>query len=248
MTAWHEDERFWKMFGSAMFTQERMAAAEWDVDGILEIAPTPPQGRVLDMFCGPGRHVLEFARRGFEVTGVDRTQAYLDQAAASAAEENLQVELIQADGRRFIRRNTYDLAVNLYTSFGYFENPQEDVQMARALYESLKPGGKLVIEMIGKEVIARDFRARSWRQFSDFMMLEERRLRDDFGWLESRWIIIKDGAQREITIGHRIYSATEIKSLLLSCGFARTSAYDGLSGEPYDHRAIRLAVVAEKEY
>jgi len=248
MTAWHEDERFWKMFGSAMFTQERMAAAEWDVDGVLEIAPKPPGGRVLDMCCVPGRHVLEFARRGFEVTGVDRTQAYLDQARDSAEEDGLEVELLQADARQFIRRNTYDLAVNLYSSFGYFENPQEDAQMARGLYESLKPGGKLVLEMMGKEVIARDFRARSWRQFRDFMMLEERRLRDDFGWLESRWIIIKDGDQREITIGHRIYSATEIKSLLLSCGFARASAYDGLSGEPYDHRAIRLAVVAKKEY
>jgi len=59
---------------------------------------------VLELACGPGRHALEFARRGYRVTGVDRTARYLETAREKAGEEGLDVEWVEADMRTLRRR------------------------------------------------------------------------------------------------------------------------------------------------
>lgn len=98
---------------------------------------------MLDLCCGPGRHVLEFARRGFRVTGVDRTQRYLEAARATALSEGLAVELVQADMRDFSRPPTFDLALNLFSSFGYFAEAADDLQVLKNLNASLAPGARV---------------------------------------------------------------------------------------------------------
>src|SRR5206468_5375646 len=117
----------------------------------------PRRASVLDLCCGPGRHSLEFARHGFQVTGVDRTARYLDAARAAATGEGLTVEFVQGDMPHFQRPAAFDVALNLFTSFGYFEDEAEDLCVLRHLHTSLKPGGQVLLEMAGKEPLARDF-------------------------------------------------------------------------------------------
>jgi 2-polyprenyl-3-methyl-5-hydroxy-6-metoxy-1,4-benzoquinol methylase len=81
---WHEDDSFWLTWGPVLFSEGRKAAATEQVDRIITLASTPPQTRVLDLCCGVGRHSLALARRGYRVTGVDRTTAYLKQASEKA--------------------------------------------------------------------------------------------------------------------------------------------------------------------
>jgi SAM-dependent methyltransferase len=194
-----------------------------------------------------GRHSLEFARRGYSVTGVDRTIAYLQTAREASAAENLVVEWIQADAREFLRAGTFDLAINLYTSFGYFEDPAEDRQVAENLFHSLKPGGSLVMDLMGKERLARIFVPRKWDQLPDgSLFLQERRISDDWTWIESRWILVQDGQQREFTLGHRLYDGAGLRILLLDSGFESVALYGDMDGVPYDHDARRLVAVARK--
>ena len=62
--------------------------------------------------------------------------------------------------RKFKRPDSFDLALNMFTSFGYFENPADDAQVLRNIHGSLQPGGSLVLETIGKEVLGRIFQER----------------------------------------------------------------------------------------
>ncbi|MFQ5858089.1 MAG: class I SAM-dependent methyltransferase [Anaerolineae bacterium] len=185
--------------------------------------------------------------RGFRVTGVDRTTAYLERARRQAVEEGLNAEFVHEDMRSFRRPETFDGAINLFTSFGYFQDPAEDLQVVRNLHASLKPGGRLVMELMGKEVLARIFRERDWHQDEDgTLFLEERTISSGWDWIENRWITI-DGSQRtEFTLGHRLYSGTELAALLRQAGFTSVTLYGGLAGGPYDHTAPRLAAVAQK--
>ena len=100
---------------------------------------------MLDLCCGVGRHSLELVRRGFRVTGVDRTQAYLDLVAAAAKREALDLELVRQDMREFHRDESYDGVINLFTSFGYFEDPRDDQRVVDNVYASLRSGGVLVM-------------------------------------------------------------------------------------------------------
>jgi len=189
---------------------------------------------------------VELARRGFRVTGVDRTRAFLDEAGRAAAEVSVAVELVEGDMRAFERAGAFDLALNLFTSFGYFEDPGDDLEVARRFERSLRPGGVLVMELVGKEVLARDFEARAWREADGTLMLDQRELSRDWGWIRNRAISIRGSDRSEVVFEHRLYSAVELRTLLLEAGFAAVGAFGGLDGRAYDEAALRLVIVARK--
>ncbi len=247
MTTWHEMDDFWHTFASFMFGESEWEAAPHDIEQVLQLLGLPPGAAVLDMGCGPGRHSLELARRGFRVTGVDRTAAYLRQARQAAEEEGLEVEFVKADMRDFCRADAYQGAVSMYTSFGYFEDAAENQRVLDNLYRSLQPGGRLLVDVMGKEILARIYQRRNWSEEEDgTLVLQDRQVGRDWSWMEVRYIAVRAGEQREFRVSHWIYSATELRSLLQAAGFAEVSVYGDLAGAPYDQHAKRLVAVARK--
>jgi SAM-dependent methyltransferase len=246
MSKWHERDSFWETV--PMFSERHWEVAPEQVAGAISLLGLEPGATVLDLPCGEGRHSLELARLGFRVTAVDRTAAYLQTARERAAAEQLELELVKADMREFVRPQAFDAAINLFTSFGYFEDPEEDRRVARNFYDSLKPGGKLVMDLMGKEVLARIFLPRDWQELPDgSIYLQERKAAREWTWMENRWILIRPSGQRvEYSVNHRIYDGAGLKSLLLSVGFEAVDVYGGLAGQPYDTEARRLVVVARK--
>jgi SAM-dependent methyltransferase len=243
---WYEDDAFWETWAPFMFSRERLESAPEEVSNLISLLEIDPGASVLDLCCGPGRHSLELARRGFSVVGVDRTRTYLDKAQRQAESEGLKLEFVQKDMRDFSRSDAFDVAVNLFTSFGFFENKEDDELVMKNVYRSLKKNGKLVIDLMGKEIIARIFRERDWQQIDGGIMLEERKVSNDWSWMEVRWILLRDGKMKEFRFSHRPYSAVELRALLEICGFDVTGVYGDLAGAPYDHKAKRLVVLARK--
>jgi SAM-dependent methyltransferase len=247
MPRWNDDDRFWETFAPRMFSDQRWEAAPADVDAVLALAGVAPGAAVLDLPCGVGRHTLELARRGFEVTAVDRTAAFLEPLRQRLAAERLSAEVVEADMRQFRRPGAFDLALNLFTSFGYFEDPAEDRAVAAGFLEALRPGGALVMDLVGKETLARVFRERDWSEQPDgSIMLEERRIKPDWSWIDNRWILIRGTERIEFQVSHRLYSAVELSALLADVGFTSVAVYGDLDGAPYDHTARRLVVVARR--
>jgi SAM-dependent methyltransferase len=246
MSDWFNDDAFWETFESYMFTPERLEAARVEVDAMIALLGLQSGAKLLDLCCGAGRHALEFARRGFEVTGVDRTRAYLEKARSIAATERLSIAFAEADMREFVRPDTFDAAINVFTAFGYFDDPADDLKVARNLRTSLKPGGRLLLDVNGKENLAAKFRPRDWSRRGDAIVLEERRLLDGWKRIESKWTWIGGDQRRESTLTVRLYSGAELESLLLEAGFARVELYGRLKGTPYDETAERLIAVATR--
>jgi SAM-dependent methyltransferase len=247
MTTWHDDDEFWNLMAPFMFGEERWAGTPAEVDQLVQLVDLAPESIVLDLACGPGRHSLELARRGHMVTGVDRTVSYLRQAHYRAAGEGLDIDFVENDMREFCRPDSYDLAISVFTAFGYFEDPDENQRVLRNVYDSLHEGGVFVLELMGKEALARVFQERDWQEQDGLLMLEERRPVKDWSWMDARWILI-DGTRRlEYQFGHWIYSAVELKEMLLEASFASVFCFGSLAGEPYDQHARRLTAVARKQ-
>ena len=244
---WYENEDFWRELRPMFFNPERWASTVDQVDKIVELLDLQPGARILDLCCGPGRHSLEFARRGYFVTGIDRTAEYLDEARASADKEGLSIEFKQIDMRDFRDESAFDAALNIFTSFGYFDNPEDDRRVIENISASLRVHGKCVIDTIGKEVVARNFRQSDWHRDGDgTIIIEERSICEDWSRINNTWTIIRDGNQKEFEFTLRCYSAVELASLLTEGGFSNVNCYGGLSGNCYDHEASRLVVVGEK--
>src|SRR5271165_6977769 len=239
---WFEDESFWRDFYPVMFPPERFAAASAEVDQILSL--TKPAGqKVLDLCCGPGRHSAEFAKRGFSVTGVDRTGFLLDKAR----EHSSAVEWVQQDMREFVRPGFYDLACCLFTSFGYFSDDEENLGVLKNIHANLRPGGVFVIDVLGKERLAR---VRQEAICTDhphgIQWLQRPRIQDDWTKVRNEWVLIKDGHARTFWLEHFIYSGRELKDMLLQSGFAAVDLFGDFSGKPYDVDAARLVAVARR--
>ena len=89
MKIWYEDDDFWEVMGPKLFSEDHWKKAPEEVQKIIALLGIEPVAHVLDLCCGPGRHSLELARRGFTVTAVDRTLRYLEDAKKRAEQENL---------------------------------------------------------------------------------------------------------------------------------------------------------------
>jgi SAM-dependent methyltransferase len=249
MTPWQDDDAFWEAVSPFLFPESRWGeAARSDVDQVVALASIEPGAHILDLCCGPGRHSLELARRGFTVTAVDRTIAYLEQAGQQAATEGLSVDFIRGDMLTFCRPGAFDIAINLFTSFGFFDSDADELTVLRNIFESLKSGGRLVMEMMGKEVLARKFQPHSWQSNADStaFLLEERKVRPGWSHVENRWIMCDDKGQREFRWTIRVYSGAELDAILRRAGFRSVTLQGGLDGGPYDDEAKRLVAVATK--
>ena len=243
---WHEDDSFWETWGPLMFTAEKIAAAKEEMEKVIALTELKPGKSVLDLCCGVGRCSLELARRGFSVTGVDRTTSYLTEAQKQAEQENLEVEFVQEDMRAFVRPESFDCVLSMFTSWTYFENPDEDKQVILNAYSSLKPGGKLVIQTHGKETLARIFQERGWNERDGVIWLQEREVRKNWSWMWNRWILLKGNERIEGEITHRLYAGSEIVNLLTKCGFSKVALFGDLDGNPYNQNARQLITVGYK--
>jgi SAM-dependent methyltransferase len=241
---WFEDEEFWTAYATTMFDEERWAEVTAVVDAIEALARPAPGAAVLDACCGPGRHSVELASRGYRVTGVDLTEAYLE-AARESADGMPNARFVRADIRSFEEPGAFDLALNLFTSFGYFAEPADDLEALRRIRSSLRPGGVLVLETNGKETAVRDFVPGESFERAGWTVTTEYRVIGPWESLGNRWILSKDGvvaADRSFAI--RLYSGTEMRAALRAAGFSEVEILGGLDGSPYDRGAKSLVALA----
>ena len=267
---WFNDKNFWEIFAPVIFDDKHWAEVPEVADSVTRLAglklygsssgtgsPSGPMGpRALDLCCGMGRITSELARRGFVAAGVDISDCLLRTAREDAAYEHLDIEYIREDARSFKRPDFFDTAVNLYISFGYFENPADDLLLARNVYESLRPGGSFIIETLGKEIAVRDFIPGEWFQRAGFMVLTEYEAVDSWAGLKNRWILIQNTHAGTVTAAapfriektftQRLYSATELRALLFEAGFSLVELYGGWDERAYDQNAQALIAVGRK--
>lgn len=257
---------FWIDMADTMFPPERIAAADSEVQAYSKLLALERPLDILDMPCGVGRHSHAWARRGHRVTGVDITPCYLERARASsreAADGSSRVEkslaapttptFHQADMAAFDAPASFDLLTNLWTSFGYADAPEGDEAVARSFFRALRPGGRLLMDLAGKEVVVRRFQTHRWHpREGSSLVLEEARVLDAWRAVSMRWVAIEPGfganatCVRDHTTRLRLYSACELGAVLERVGFRGIREFGSAAGTPYDHEATRLVVIAEK--
>jgi SAM-dependent methyltransferase len=239
---WFADDSFWESFYPVMFPAERIDAAWVQVEQI--VALTSFDGKdVLDLCCGPGRHSAELAKRGYNVTGVDRSAFLLSRAR----ERSSDVEWISSDMRDFVRPASYDLVINMFTSFGYFEDKDDDVRVLRNIHTSLRDGGVFLIDVIGKEYLAKVFQPTvSYTAPNGSTLVQRHEIFDDWTRIRNEWMLVDGERVKRFTFHHTVYSAQELKDRLGAAGFGSVAVYGDLEGNEYGTAATRLVAMARK--
>ncbi|HEU0173590.1 MAG TPA: class I SAM-dependent methyltransferase [Blastocatellia bacterium] len=247
MGEWFEDESFWSELYPFMFPEERFRLAEEQIEKVLALAGYK-EGAVLDLCCGPGRHSLALAKHGIQVTAVDLSECLLRKAKEEAAKLNLEIEFVSDDMRHFVRSNSFSLILNMLTSFGYFDDKEDDLKALRNAYQSLKPEGAIVIDLFGKELLARKYQATSSMDCGDGVLLIQRHeICEDWTRCRNEWILVKDGTAKTFNFQTRLYSGQEMKDILQRAGFEEVKVFGDLDGNDYGVDADRLIAVGRKK-
>jgi len=244
-SSWHSQDAFWETFEPLLFSQQRLSSAREQVEKIEKLLQIQADARILDLPCGNGRHSIELAERGYDVIGVDRTGQYIEAAKAKAEQRNLNPEFVVGDMREYCLPDSFDVILNLFGSFGYFDDT-DNRKVAENMVASLRPGGQFLIETMGKEILARDFIERDWSEQGDLLVLSEKKITPHWERVETRWIVVRGAERFEHHVSVRSYSAVELSSLLAACGFREIQVYGSLDGIEYDQDAQRLVVVGRK--
>ncbi|MFB6489758.1 MAG: class I SAM-dependent methyltransferase [Thermoproteus sp. AZ2] len=202
-----------------------------------------PGHRFLDAACGHGRH-MAFMPEG-AVVGLDVNLRYL-------AEAKKYGDVVAADLRMPpFRRRAFDGAYIMHSSLGMFGD-EEDLEILMWLSGSIKPGGRLAVDIANKAKLDRAYSlfGESWNMWisaGPYRVLSAAIYNPLTGIVRETRYIYKAGeylGSRALEL--RVYSASELGLMLRSVGMSIVAVYGDFNGSPYNDASDRLIVVAVK--
>ncbi|HEY3609623.1 MAG TPA: class I SAM-dependent methyltransferase [Pseudonocardiaceae bacterium] len=223
-----------------------------------ELALAPGGARVLDVACGTGRHAVALAARGHHVTCVDISSDYLAATRRRAQARGVDVELVHSDMRDLsaLPRASFDAAINMYTSFGYFDRDEDNTRSLSAIAAVLRPGGRLLVDVINRDWFVRnhfpsefadapgtEFVIRDYEEVDGTIVLHQNVFDPEHSRL--RWTCRPSGENRaDVVVDYRMYSLHELLAMIRHSGLTPVRTLGDYDGRPYDLFSPRLLCVA----
>lgn len=242
---------WWETFFAGLWEQAQVGNGSEDDNRVaadkLERALELQSGaEILDVPCGDGRISIEFAARGYAVTGAELNQAFLAVAARKAEDRGVSVTWLRHDMRDLPFDSRFDAAINVGGSFGYFDDAG-DARTAAGLHRALRSGGRLLMDVASAETIFPRYRERVWSSVDGILVLNENRYDHETGRNETDWTLLgADGTREHRHSSMRLYTYHELAGLLTDVGFTSVDGFDAEDLGRFRIGASRLIVVATK--
>lgn len=222
------------------------------VDFIIKSLALIGNERILDLACGYGRHSLEFARRGYTVTGVDITKVYIEDANKTAQTENIDANFICEDIRDISFCGEFDVVLNMADgAIGYLESDEENAKIFDVIARALKPGGKSFMDIQSGDYASAHFPQKLWDAGEHGLTLSL------FEWDPESKIMLY--GQNDFAYGDklgkpdmpcgnptRLYTQKEIEEIMKSRGMKLFSAYCDYNGTLASEKGFQLIACSKK--
>ena len=244
---WYED---W--FDSAayelVYDRRDLTEAERVADLIERTIHPKADADVLDVGTGRGRHARVLARRGYRVTGLDLSANAIAMAQRRATEEGLtpeQIVFVQGDMRLPHFQARFDGVVNLFTSFGFFDDDDDHQRAIGSMAAALKPSGWLVQDFLNAPYVRAHLVPEDEKTVNGVHVRQER-------WLEGervkKRITITNGTADPYTFTESVHLLTrdDFGRLYATAGLRLTHTFGDYDGAPYTAQSPRLILMAEK--
>lgn len=244
MSWWQEyfGELYLRMF-QAIPGPERTAQ---EVAGTVTFLDLSPGARILDLACGQGRHAVSLAQLGYRMAGLDRSVYLLRRAREAAEEADAAVEWVQGDMRRLPWGEQFDACVSLFTSFGYFEEEEQNQQVLEEVCRVLTPGGQFLLDVSNRDYYLLRMWPCSWRRYAGAIILEETTFDPENCRFATSFTWVDEGRTETLSHSVRHYTAPELQGMLHRAGLEPMELFGDFDGRPFDLDSQRLIVVARK--
>jgi SAM-dependent methyltransferase len=215
-----------------------------EVDFLEKSLNIPPQGRVLDVPCGSGRHAIELGRRGHSVTGLDSSEESIAEAQASGVAG---AEWVLADMCDLRWEAEFDGAYCSGNSFGYLNHEAARGFLA-GIARSLKPKGRFVMDtgMVAESILPGLGNGR-WHRLGDIYVISENRYHPAESRLDIDYTFIQDGKVETRPSTSYCFTAGELCRMQQAAGLHVVGLFDWYSDTPYQLGSRGMVIVSEKQ-
>ncbi len=204
-----------------------------------------PQKKLLDCACGYGRHIASLTKRGMPVIGIDRSTSMLKAAARKLRSADIDPScLVQGDLRSMPFEHTFDYAVCLFNSFGYFDAEDDNFRVLASVARALKPGGKFLLDVVNRDFVIRSMAPKDWFEHRGAFILERKRFDPVRSRSEIDVTVVDKRGKRSYHHSIRLYSFTELSMLMEAAGFKLQGVIGDFSGGRFDSQSGRMLVLA----
>jgi SAM-dependent methyltransferase len=229
----------WKAYSPAGTKQE--------IQFICDVLNLDDNARLLDLYCGYGRHAIELAKRGWQVTGIDANQEFLDIARQKALEAGIQVDFFQCDMRDMQYNQQFNAIINMFVAFGYFSD-RENYLVIKKIAQALRPGGYFLIDLLNREWMVRNNLNRYWRHPSgEYVLAYKIELQQGIAVMRRELLNQVTGCKTHAEFALRAYSLPEMADIFKQNGLSVIAAYGGFDGCPYTTDTPRMIILAQRK-
>ncbi|MFA6980267.1 MAG: class I SAM-dependent methyltransferase [Ignavibacteriaceae bacterium] len=238
---WFESEEYLKVY-----RHRNSEEAEILVSFILSEINLPAKAKVLDLGCGAGRHALLLAKRGFEVTGVDQSANLLSVAADEAQKNGLHASFIRDDIRTVQFQEKFNLILNVFTSFGYFENDEDNFSLFSNVESLLLDDGIFVFDFLNAENVRQNLTPYSKTETGDMVVEQTRKIEGNCVIKEI--LLHQNGNVKNFRESVRLYSKDELISAIDNNNLTVENVIGSYAGESFDEKSSsRLILLCKKK-
>ena len=229
----------------SVYQHRNESDAEEHIKLILENVRLSANAKILDMACGAGRHAILLARKNYNVTAVDLSDNLLSIAKQTADEENLSINFVHSDIRKFNPNDTFDVILNLFTSFGYFETDEENISVLRKAYNLLTYEGHFVLDFFNSEYLVNNLVEYSTDFFEDSEIHIYRKIKE--GRVTKKIVITKNGKISQYEESVRMFTKDELVDAITKIGFDIYKTFGDFLGNEFDKfNSPRLIMICKK--
>ncbi|PWH81563.1 class I SAM-dependent methyltransferase [Brumimicrobium oceani] len=226
-----------------LYQNRDFSEAERFINNLLDDLDLSKSANCLDLACGKGRHSVFINKKGFKVTGVDLSQNSISEAKPF---ENDSLSFDTHDMREVYKENTFDVVFNLFTSFGYFDDYEDNAKVLNSVHKMLVADGLLVIDFMNADFVLDNLVKKEVKTLDniDFRITKSydgRHIFKDINFSD-------EGKEYHFQEKVQAIKKDEFEMLLKESGFEIEKIYGDFSLSPFSkEKSDRLIIIAKKK-
>ncbi len=209
----------------------------------------PPERypKVLDLGCGRGRHSLTLAARGYRMTGIDLSPEAIKTAKKKAEERGLTNVTFQTQDMRDPVNDSFNAVVNLFTTFGYFLDDEENIRVLASVNTMLKPGGLLLIDFLNASLVKKTLTPEEDGHYDGIHFHVRRYIEDGMVFKDIRFSGETLSEPVEYRERVKLYDPEWFTAQFEKMGFSLTKTWGDYRGSDFDRESSPRLIMAVKK-
>ncbi|WP_131026949.1 class I SAM-dependent methyltransferase [Clostridioides difficile] len=225
---------------------------EDSVNWIVTVANPVNYPKLLDLGCGPGLYAEKFAQKGYKVTGIDFSKRSINYAQNRNKETNLNINYLFQSYLNMNYNEEFDLATLIYCDYGALSTENRRLLMEK-IYDSLKPGGKLILDVFTINKHNNFEEIKYWEINEDggfwsnekYMCLQDNCKYNDYNTLEQT-LVITEKDENVFYVWNHYFSKESFLLEVENIGFKSVEFFSNVKGEAYSDDSMTMGLVLQK--